>query len=342
VVQGMGGLSGYVGDGAAKGSEDGKECGERVGAQLAGALAMSGQGLGEEPCLEPGGDPRHRGDVPEEPLRVGANTPYRVRRRPGWRGAAPSRDDFVAAGLVGAGEDLVHQARRLSAGEPGARNHLRCLLLVATWQPRHGRRGAGRDEAQPDVGLHGLVERLGQEEPAAHPALVARKAASDLRLREPVLPVQRPDEPRLLELGEPAALVQEGDRHLGLDGVHREDLRAQLGPPQRARRTHPLEPVEHLQPARRRREDGDGRDLPHRLERALHAGERGRLAEPQRGQALAELRQLHHALRCLSGLHGGHSSTAPAAAARVARDTLSHQMCSIALSPSDSAAEGGA
>lgn len=342
MVQGMGRFSGDVGDGAAEGREDGDEGGEGVRAELARALAERGERLREQAGLEPRPHAGHGGDVAEEPLRLGASARRRARRSPGRRRYAPPLDHLDPAGLVRAREDLLDEPRRLPEGHPGARHDLGGRPLVATWQPGQGRRRAWREEPEPDVRLHRVVEPLRDEEPPGHPALVPREPPRDLRLREVVLPVQRANEPRLLELGETAALVEQGERDLRAGHVHGEELAAQLGPAERPRRPQPLEAVEHLEAAAVRREHGDRRDLAHARERPLHPGERVGLAQPQGGEPLPEHLHAHRALRRLAAGHGAHLEQMLGREGRLARDRLSHGTASIALSPSVFRTEGGA
>jgi hypothetical protein len=101
-------------------------------------------------------------------------------------------------------------AHELATGPFGSRTR----SLVATRQRGEGDRRARREQADADVGLDGGVERLDEQEPPADPDLVPIEAAADLGLREPIVTVERTDQPRLLELGEPAALVQLREPHL--------------------------------------------------------------------------------------------------------------------------------
>lgn len=335
------GLSGGVGDGAAEGRKDGGEREEGLGAELAGTRPERRERLPEQASLEARRHAGHRGDVGHQPLRVAADAPRRMRPRPRWLRGAPPLQDLGPPRLVGA-EQLLDELGRLPEGHAGAGHHPRGRRLVATWQPGQGRRRARPEQAESHVGLDRLVEPLGHEQAARDPALVARQPPGDLGLVEAVLAVERAHQPGLLQLGEAVPVVQEGERDLGPGGIDVEGVDAQLGPAQRLRGTQSLEAIDDLQPALLRLEDRDGGELADAGERLLHPRHSAGLAEPQRGEPLAERLHPHHPRHGLAGLHPAQLDQGARRGARVARDTLSQRTTSETLSPSGSAAEGGA
>ena len=83
-----------------------------------------------------------------------------------------------------------------------------------------------------------VVRRFKEHAPRRSGSLVAIKTPRDLGLRELVVAIQRPHQPALLELGEPAVVVQLCEPNLGLDAVDDVGDRDRHGrPAQRARRT---------------------------------------------------------------------------------------------------------
>lgn len=146
------------------------------------------------------------------------------------------------------------------------------------------------------------VESLGEQQTAADPALVSTEPVRDRALRKPVVAVEGAHEPGLLELGEPATVVQRGHEQLGLDGVHVGDAYAHGGPPEGASGAGALEAVDDLE-ATAVRERGQRIELPEPRERAPHGLERGGLAESQGREPLAENADLDLALIARRDVH---------------------------------------
>lgn len=305
-------LSGDGGEGLAECGEHRPERREGAGGELGRPWPERAERLPEEPRLQPRRHARERGDVAHQPLGRGARAAGGVRCRAGRGPLEAFLQQPGSRRLVFAGEELGDERRRLAIRQPGARDHLRRGPLVATLQLRKTRRRTRRQEPEPYVRLDGVVERLGQHEPPAHPALVPPEQTPDRRLVELVLAVERAHQPALLELGQPmvVAIVQRADGHLRVDGVDREGVGAQLAPAERPRGTQSLEAVDDLGPIVRAGEDDDCRQLTVPLERLPHRRQRLGLAQPQRAERLAEDLDAHHAVADRRrGLHGHHLRT---------------------------------
>ncbi len=199
-----------------------------------------------------------------------------------------SRDERSAARLVRSLEDLGDEELGLAHREPASDHDRRGLVLVATWQPGDRDRRSRREEAEPNVGLNRGIERLDEQKPPAHPALVAREAPRDLRLREAVVAIERPHEPGLLDLREAAPAVDRGDLDFGIGDAHAARLGDEIGPSEQARGVDALEAVEKLE-AIADGEHDDGGELPMERQRATHRLDSGRLANAERGETLAEI-----------------------------------------------------
>lgn len=78
--------------------------------------------------------------------------------------------------------------------EPAPLHHRRDVALVAARQP--GELATRRRVDEPAVRLQLFAERLRQQQTPIHPALVVAHQPPELRLRQPVLAVQRPHETR--------------------------------------------------------------------------------------------------------------------------------------------------
>ena len=180
--------------------------GEHRGLRADGAERAAGQAR-----LEPGRDEPHGAEVAGQPvdlalgrargapagacaggrrLRAAARCAARGRRR---------RRRSSSSATTSSVWRTVRPRRITTAGE---------VVLVATWQLAHRHRRPRREQAEPHVGLHGRVQGLDEHQAPEHPALVAAEPSRDGRLRQVVVAVERPDQPRLLELGEPAPVVQ--------------------------------------------------------------------------------------------------------------------------------------
>ena len=223
---------------------------------------------------------RERGDVRHHPLGRRALTARGPGRRTRRGMLEALLDEPRTRRVVAAGEQLGDELRRLSAREAGARDHLRRGSLVATLQLGQASRRTRCEQPQPHVGLHRVVEALGEHQAATDPALVPAEQSTDRRLVELVLAVERAHQPRFLELGQPAVVVQRVDGHLGADDVDREHVRAQLTPAECARRAQPLEAIDDLEPAALDDEDDRRLQLPVLRERLPHRGQRLGLAQP--------------------------------------------------------------
>jgi hypothetical protein len=234
--------------------------------------------------------------------------------------ATKSRDGARALGIVEV-EQLGDEEPGLPHGEPAADHHLRGALLVATWQLPHDHRRARREQAEPDVGLHRRVQPLDEHEAAEDPALVAAEPRRDRRLGEVVVAVERADQPPLLELGEPAPVVQGHEQDLGLDEIDVGDAGAEQAQAEGARGAHALEAVEDLE-LPLRREDAQRLELAVAQERAAHGLDRGGVAQTQRREAVAEVAQLDLTLVLAGGLHEPDESTSDGSDAIMARDTV--------------------
>lgn len=184
-------------------------------------------------------------------------------------------------------EDLRNEELRLPNGEPAANHDRRRWSLVATWQRCESDRRARREHPQADVRLNGQIQRLDQQEAPADPALVPLETASDLALREPVLPVERAHEPGLLELGETTTIVERGDLHLGVGDVEILDRHAERPVAKNPRRVEPLEPVDDLERLTLAERDDRG-DLPVPRERAAHRLEHAGVAKTERTEPITE------------------------------------------------------
>ena len=136
-----------------------------------------------------------------------------------------------------------------------------------------------------------------------------------------MLAVQRADDPRLLQGGQPAPGVQLAHLHGGLDDIDVRDDGAQVAQPQRACGAQPLEAVEDLHRAAAL-ERAHGRQLPVLLERGAHRGQRGRVGQAQARQALAEIGDGDEALGSGGGGHGREPTTTDSRTSRLVRDAV--------------------
>ena len=93
--------------------------------------------------------------------------------------------------------------RALARGQPSSGDHPHHRILVAALQPRQLHRRRRRHQSQPHARAQLVGQALGQCQTPAHPALVPAQHHRDLRLTEPLLPVQRAHQPRLFELAQP-------------------------------------------------------------------------------------------------------------------------------------------
>ena len=116
-------------------------------------------------------------------------------------------------------EQLGDEELGLPDGQAAADHQPGEVVLVATWQLAHRHRRSRRQQAEPYVGLHRRVHRLDEHQAPEHPALVAAQPSGDGGLRDAVVPVQGSDQPRFLELGQPAPIVQREQQDFGLGPV---------------------------------------------------------------------------------------------------------------------------
>src|SRR5690606_9675138 len=163
------------------------------------------------------------------------------------------------------------------------------------------------------VGLDCSVELLGQQQPAANPALVATQARADSALAQRVRPKQRTHEPCLLEGRQASLTVQLQQEHLGLQAIDVSHTHPKRGPPQLSRDVQPLEAVEHLeQSALGLGERDEWLELPVTAQRPLEFAHGVRLAQSQLAERL--LGQLAQRRRSLSTSkarrQGSHGATA--------------------------------
>jgi len=219
----------------------------------------------------------------------------------------PASEHRLEGARVGGVQQLAHQDRRLSDGEPAPNHHAGCESLVATWQRRDEHRRPRREQSQSHVRLHAHVEGFDERQAPAYPTFMATKARGDRALAQAVVTVERADDPRLLERGQAAAGVPLAHVHRRLDDVHRHDDGAESAQTQHARRTQPLEAIEQLECAAVF-ERAHGRELPMVAERRAHRRKRARLGQAKGGQPLAEIGQGDGAL----GRGGGRGHGAAA------------------------------
>ncbi len=195
-----------------------------------------------------------------------------------------------------------HQGLGLPRRHASLHDQLGRVSLVAARQRRHCDRRARRQQPEPDVGLHGAVEPLDQQQPAADPALVPAQQLRHSALAQPVLATQRADDPGLLELGQLVVLVKRADNGGGHRLVERQHPDLQGRPAQPLRCAPSLEAVDQLQVAAVDERHHAGQ-LSMLGERATHPLVGRRLAQPQIAQALTEIMERDRLKLRLDGLH---------------------------------------
>ncbi len=199
----------------------------------------------------------------------------------------PSREEIGAGFFAVALEHLLNERVGLPNGQAATHDDGARGDLVATWQPTDSDGRARGEKTEPDVGLYRRLEGLDEHQTSPDPALVPAHAPRDLGLSEAVVAIERTNEPSLLELREAAPIVQLGHAELRLDRVDVVDARQQRRPAQRTRGAHALEAIEDLELVGLDEERERG-ELTVSLERTAHGRERGRVAQAQRGETLAE------------------------------------------------------
>ncbi len=139
-------------------------------------------------------------------------------------------------------------------------DRLRRLSLVAAWQPHDLPGGAGRDQTQPDVLLHLLLQPGGQCQTPADPTLVPAQPGRDLGLLQALVVVQTFDDPSLLQRGEPPPSgVGPGHGGQCLGAAQREHRHRYPLPPLRFKPSQSLEAVPEYQHPRLHRVAGHQR-----------------------------------------------------------------------------------
>ena len=275
-------------DPSAERAEDGDEVRERGAHERGGFDAEGGERGLAEPGLQSPAQAGHGTGVAENPFRW---RPIAIAGRRRWRGGARelALECSSAAALIGTLEQQPYERLRLLDGQAAAEHDIGRATLVATWQPGEDACGARREQTQPNVGLQRVVERLREQEPATNPGLVAAEELADLRLVERVVAIQGADEPRLLQLGQAGAVVEQPERHLGRGRVIGDHVRAQRAESELTRRVQALEAVEHLERAGRAAVGRHRGQLSVTPERHAHLAHGARAAQPQPAQAVAEI-----------------------------------------------------